>query len=89
MPETSLTENIVPAIESVRENSCPLLPDQLVVAVLPALYTLSVIEALSNTSAPVNLIVGFWPAAAPVLGVITIFLSIKAIELSCYFSVFM
>ena len=70
IPLTSLTLKIVPPIESVIENNCPLVPSKLKVPTVLELITLNVIVALELASAPVNLIVG--SVLAPLLGVITI-----------------
>jgi hypothetical protein len=72
IPETSLTENIVPVSPSEIENNCPAVPSKDTVPVSRVRSVMGVLFA------PVNLIVGL-RVADPVLGVINIFLSELAI----------
>ena len=84
MPETSLTEKIVPVKLFEILNSCPAEPSKLSVP-LVFVYTFSVIVEELPALAAVNAILG--SAVCPLFGVITIFLSANAIVLdpkNCY-----
>ena len=77
IPETSLTENIVPANVSLTANNCPDVPSKLSVDTVPEFMTLITIVALDAVSAPLRVIIGSEPA--PLLGVIIMSRSLSAI----------
>ena len=82
MPDTSLTEKIVPVNEFVTENNCPAEPSIDKVP-LDVGYALSVIGYKPAVLAPVKTILGS-SVVDPVLGVIKMFLSEFAMLLFFY-----
>jgi hypothetical protein len=77
IPETSLTENIVPANVSLTANNCPVVPSKLNVDTVLELTTRMTIVALDAASAPRKVIIG--SELAPLLGVIIMSRSLSAI----------